>query len=59
MAEAKKRGFLITCKDFFGFLPGQKLAEFAAEMREVAFEFQKEIFAYFQKSGIVCEEPTT
>jgi hypothetical protein len=59
MAEEKKKGFLIACKEYFGFLPGQKLSEFAAEMREVAPAFRKEIFAYFQKSGIVCEEPTT
>ncbi len=57
MEEEKKKGFLTACKDYFGFLPGQNLKGFADEMRALSNEFKAEIFAYFQKAGLVCDPP--
>lgn len=51
----KKKGFLATCKEYFGFLPGQGLKGFADEMSNVDMIFRREIHAYFQQAGVECE----
>ena len=58
MAETKeKKGFLITCKQFFGYRHKQTLKGFADEMAAVDMAFRKEIHEYFKSIGIVCRAP--
>ena len=58
MADAvKKAGFLIACKQYFGYHQGQTLKSFADEMKQVDIAFRKEIYDYFKSVGIKCEAP--
>ena len=53
----KKFGFLMACKQYFGYHTGQTLSSFAAEMKQVDFTFRTEIYKYFKSTGIECEAP--
>jgi len=54
---AEKKGFLITCKQFFGYRHKQTLKGFADEMAEVDMAFRKEIYEYLKSIGIECRAP--
>ena len=49
--------FTAACKDFFGFKDGQKLSEFAAELKALTPEDKQDIFEGFKAIGIECEPP--
>ncbi len=49
--------FTAACRDFFGFLPDQKLSEFAAELKQVTPQDKKDIHEGFKAIGIDCDPP--
>lgn len=48
--------FVGACKDFFGFLPGTGLKEFAMELKKLTEHDRKEIKAGLIKNGYVIQE---
>ncbi|HEY6018437.1 MAG TPA: hypothetical protein VIY48_00600 [Candidatus Paceibacterota bacterium] len=56
----KKTGFIAACKSFFGLKPGQSLAEFRDEMKELTPKDRMDIYQGFQEHDpiIECEMPS-
>lgn len=44
--------FVMACKQFFGFLPGETLQEFAAELRQLTPKDKQDLIAEFARIGI-------
>ena len=53
----KRLGFLMACKQYFGYHTGQTLSSFANEMKQVDFPFRVEIYKYLKSIGIECDAP--
>lgn len=53
----KLKGFVTACMEFFGRKDGQGLQDFANEVKKLTDEDKAEIYAGFQKLGIVCRPP--
>lgn len=51
------KGFMMTCKQFFGYRDGQKLKGFTDEMSELDMAFKKEIHEHLKSMGVECRAP--
>jgi len=51
------KGFMMACKEFFGYRDRQTLSGFAEEMGEVSMPFRKEIYQYLKSTGVECRAP--
>lgn len=49
--------FIAAAKNFFGFLPEQKLGEFKAEIDALTHEDKLELAAGMRANGIDCDDP--
>jgi hypothetical protein len=38
-----EKTFMVACKEFFGFLPGQTLSDFSAEVKKLTEQDRKEM----------------
>lgn len=53
----KRPSFISACKEFFGFKPGQKLSDFAAEIKALSPSDKAEIAQGLRDAGFDCEDP--
>ena len=49
--------FAAACRSFFGFLPGQTLGQFGAELKTLTNEDRIEIAEGLRANGIDCADP--
>lgn len=50
--EKQKLGFMGACKEFFGLKPGQNLAQFRDEMKELTDKDRRELSQMLADRGI-------
>jgi hypothetical protein len=53
----QKMSFVKACKEFFGFKPEQKLAQFAEELKALTAKDRAELSGMFPSVGIEIEDP--
>ena len=53
----KRPSFVSACKEYFGFKPGQKLSDFAAEIKALSASDKVEIADGLRNAGFDCEDP--
>jgi hypothetical protein len=56
MAE-ERRSFVARCREFFGLKEGQKLTEFAAELRQLTDKDRLELVEMFNAAGLPTDSP--
>lgn len=54
---SQKMTFTAACRQFFGFLPGQGLSQFAAELKALTHEDKQQLAAGLREVGLDCADP--
>ena len=53
----EKKSFVARCREFFGLKEGQKLTEFATELRALTHKDKLDLCAEFERAGMPTEPP--
>lgn len=48
---SERKSFVVQCKNFFGLKPGQSLAQFSAELKQLTVDDKADLSMMLEKEG--------